>query len=367
MAVSPNRGSQSDDVAARVRLSACTGFALVSVLVAACGGGSSSPASPTVRVVPVPAGAGGAWSWSASCPFTPREGAACRSSNPDVGRAQLTADAWNLGAAPKSPTDVRMSIGSTGSLTVRGDLPDAPPCTASSCTAPSANTWVRGYPSVLYGINQCNADTSPASSPNLPLPMRVDAIPSDLIATSAYSADPAGATYDIAYDLWLNDSPTRAPCRTTGTIEVMVWTGYDSQALLPEALRIGTASSPFGVDGTGHTGTDAWSVYANNVYSAGRTAPWGGTFWFVLDRADAANHGTISVDLSSVLADVGGLLRRDYGWSDFQSSYWLDTIPFGMEFGPANGALTGPGSSNFSLTVSSLCLDTGTTVSSAPC
>ena len=69
-----------------------------------------------------------------------------------------------------------------------------------------------------------------APSPTFPLPARVDAIAPDLIGSTSYSADPADATYDIAYDLWLNDCSTRTPCRTSGTIEVMVWTAYDDRA-----------------------------------------------------------------------------------------------------------------------------------------
>ncbi len=346
-----------------VSLAAATLLALGPVLTACAG---SHESDPTVRMIPDSTTVG-AWAWTATCPFTPRAGPGCAGSNPRVGPAQLSGDEWNLGDTQGNPGNVGMSIDPSGHLTVRGDLPDAAPCTDAHCIAPSANTWVRGYPSVLYGINQCNASTSSPSSPKLALPMRVGAIPPDLIGTTTYSAAPDGVTYDIAYDLWLNDSSTRAPCRTTGTVEIMVWTGYDDRALLPTTLQIGRASSPFEIDGVAHTGHSAWSVYADNVYGAGRTAPWGGTLWFVLDKADAVTHGTVQVDLSSVLAAAGSLLQRDYGWHDFESSYWLDTIPFGMEFGPASGTLTGSGSSNFSLSVSGYCLSSRTTVSAATC
>jgi hypothetical protein len=346
----------------RLPLRAAIGAGLVSILTACTGTGQ---ANPTVRVVPAPAA--GTWSWSASCPFTPDRGTTCRAANPAIGNAQLSGDEWNLGDPQGKRGTVGMTADASRGVTVRADLPDAPPCTATDCTAPSANTWVRGYPSVLYGINQCNASTSPATSPELALPMRVDEIPPDLIGTTTYSLHPTDVTYDVAYDLWLNHSSTRAPCRTTGTLEVMVWTGYDDRALLPPSLLVGTVSSPFEIDGISSSGDHAWSVYASNLYGDGRTAPWGGTLWFVLDKREAVDHGTVRVDLSSVLAAAGGLLQRDYGWRDFGRSYWLDTIPFGMEFGPASGTLTGRGSSHFSLALSSFCLDTGTTVSTARC
>jgi hypothetical protein len=76
---------------------------------------------------------------------------------------------------------------------------------------------------------------------------------------------------------------------------------------------------------------------------------------------------TVSVDLSTVLSKVGTLLQNHYGWKDFGTHYWLDTIPFGMEYGPQSGTITGAGSSYFSLRLSSYCLDVGSTLSAATC
>ena len=75
----------------------------------------------------------------------------------------------------------------------------------------------------------------------------------------------------------------------------------------------------------------------------------------------------MSVDLSSVPSKVGTLLQNDYGWKDFGTHYWLDTIPFGMEDGPQSGTVTGAGSSYFSLRLSSYCLTVGSTLSAATC
>jgi hypothetical protein len=49
----------------------------------------------------------------------------------------------------------------------------------------------------------------------------------------------------------------------------MVWTDYDAQALLPASMQVGTANIPYAVDRTARSGTEAWSVYASNVYGAG--------------------------------------------------------------------------------------------------
>jgi hypothetical protein len=147
----------------------------------------------------------------------------------------------------------------------------------------------------------------------------------------------------------------------------MVWTDYDQQALLPESVKTGNASIPFNVNGTLHPGDGAWSVFVSNVFRGGHTEPWGGTVWLVLSKPNTVRTGTVSVDLSTVISEVGTLLQNDYGWSNFQRNYWLDTIPFGMEFGPESGTLTGTGSSYFSLHLSAYCLGVGATVSEASC
>ncbi len=325
------------------------------------------PVHPTVALLPDAAAGGGSWHWTSGCQFVPSALRACRRSNPDLGSAQLTGDEWNLGGGSAAAGSVTMSVHSPGAVMVRGHLPVTPPCTQSTCIAPSANTWVRGYPNVLYGINQCHARTSPPESPGLRLPMRVSAIPADLIGTTSYASSTRHVTYDIAYDMWLNDSATKTPCRTNGTVEVMVWTDYDERALLPDSVRVGSASIPFAVDGRDDTGAQAWSVYATNIDGGGQTVPWGGTIWFVLNQADVVSKGTVSVDLSTVLSSAGTLLQTRYGWSDFSRNYWLDTIPFGMEYGPESGGLFGAGPSYFSLNVSSFCLDVGKTSSDAAC
>ena len=338
---------------------------ILSPLLAACA--QTDAGFARVSLLPDPAAEGHAWAWTARCQFGPYAHKACEAAGPDLGAAQLNGDEWNLGGGVATAGSLGMSVNSPGALAVQGDFPSTPPCTEATCLAPSANTWVRGYPNVLYGINQCHSTTSPQESRILPLPMKVSAIPSDLIGTTTYSSQTLQVTYDIAYDLWLNNSDTKRPCRTDGTVEVMVWTSYDERALLPESMKVGTASIPFAADRVVEPGKQAWSIYVNDVYQNGQTAPCGGTVWLVLSKADVVSNGTVSVDLSSVLSAVGALLQNDYRWSDFPRHYWLDTIPFGMEFGPQSGTLTGTGSSYFSLKLSSYCLDVGTSISKAAC
>jgi hypothetical protein len=356
-----------ENIAQRARWRSRTTLAATCCVVAAALTACASVTSGhTVSLLPDAGANHKVWQWTPTCRLVPTTPRACAISAPNVGSAQFTGDEWNLGDVPGTPGSVTMSV-TRGALTVLGRIPSAPPCTDSTCIASSANTWVRGYPSVLYGINQCSASASPPGSATLRLPMRLSSIPTDLIGTTAYSSQTSHVTYDIAYDMWLNRTDTKTPCKKDGTVEVMVWTGYDQQALLPDSVKVGTATAPFSVNGTLHAGDGSWSVYASNVFGAGHTQPWGGTIWFVLNKADATSHGTVSVDLSTVLADAAALLQNNYGWSDVRKNYWLDTIPFGIEFGPQSGTLSAAGSSNFSLHVSSFCLGVGIAVSEATC
>ncbi|MGO9962528.1 MAG: GH12 family glycosyl hydrolase domain-containing protein [Acidimicrobiales bacterium] len=334
-------------------------------LLTGCGQAGAGPAG--VSLLPDPAATGSAWDWTAQCLYGPYAHSACEASGPDLGAAQLNGDEWNLGGGAATAGSLGMSVSSPGALELRGDLPAAPPCTQATCLAPSANTWVRGYPNVLYGINQCHAVNSPPESRLLPLPMRVSAIPADLIGTTTYDAQSPLVTYDVAYDLWLNRTDTRRPCRTDGTVEVMVWTDYDQQALLPASMQVEDVTIPFVTGGVVRAGKLAWTIYVSNVFAKGQTAPWGGAVWFVLNRDDVVAKGTVSVDLSYVLSVVGALLQNNYGWSEFRENYWLDSVPFGMEFGPQAGTPYGTGSTYFSLRLSSYCLEVGIELSHATC
>jgi hypothetical protein len=334
------------------------------VVLAACG--SAGPPRPDVALLPAPVASTHVWHWTGECPFGPEASEGCGRAGPILGFAQLNGDEWNLGG-PANAGSVDMSVGSSGAVTIKGSFSAGPPCTETTCLAPSAYTWVRGYPDILYGINQCSAGTSPPESPRLPLPMRLDSIPPHLIGVTAYSAQASQVTYDVAYDLWLHDTGTKQPCRSQGTLEIMVWTDYDARALLPVGMQVGTANIPVAVDKVARPDTQPWSVYASNIYPGGRTAPWGGTLWFVPSQAEVVGHGLVSVDLSAVLSAAGLLLHDDYGWPELERHYWLDTVPFGVEFGPASGNPMDSGPSRFSVQISAYCLDVRTSLLDAAC
>ena len=336
----------------------------VTLLLAGCG--SAEPPRPDVALLPTPAASSGGWRWTGQCPFGPAASKGCGAAGPILGFAQLNGDEWNLGG-PANAGSLSMSVRSGGAVRIEGHFARTAPCTDSTCLAPRAFTWVRGYPNVLYGINQCHAGTSPSPSPRLPLPMRLDSIPPHLIGVTAYSAMTSRVTYDVTYDLWLHQTGTKRPCRSQGTLEILVWTDYDARALLPASLQVGTASIPFAVDRAARPGSQAWSVYASNIFRDGRTEPWGGTLWFVPAVADVVGHGRVSVDLSAVLSTAGRLLHDNYGWPELRQHYWLDTASFGVEFGPASGNPIDSGPSRFSAEISSYCLDARTTLLVAAC
>jgi hypothetical protein len=343
------------------------GVAIVTVAAGLAACGSSSVPHHRITLVPNAQIAEAAWDWTSACRVGPRTSTGCADAGPVLGPSQLAGNAWNLGGSTATGGSVRMSVDRAGGLDLSSDLTAAPPCTDSTCIAPQANTWVRGYPSVLYGVDQCNATTSPPQAAELRLPIKVRTIPSDLIGRTTYAVQAPSVTYDVAYDLWLNPSDTTTPCRTDGTLEVMVWTDYDAASLLPDSLRMGTATIPFAVDGHVDEGRDAWIAYATNISGGGRTAPWGGTVWLVLDRSHTVTSGSIAVDLSAALAAAGRVVQDHFGWSSFADTYWLDTIAFGMEFGPSGGDPYSAGPTPFSMDLPVYCLDVGTTVAAADC
>ena len=156
---------------------------------------------------------------------------------------------------------------------------------ASTCLTRQGNTWVRGFPSVLYGTDQCHADTSPTPSPDSSFRCRVDAIPAISSATPPTTPQGAQVTYDVAYDLWLSPSDTKTPCQSDGTVEVMIWTDYaDAGAAARQPQGRHDDDPLLGQRSSSSPATQAWSVYANNIYGGGHTVPWGGTVWLVLDR-----------------------------------------------------------------------------------
>ena len=169
-----------------------------------------------------------------------------------LGRAQLngTREPRRDQAGRGSRADVHDADGRADGP---GELPVAPPCTAATCRAPSANTWVRAYTNVSYGRTRAGPPPRRPATRPCASPSRSSALPTHLVGTTSYSSEASQTTYDIAYDMWLNPSGTQRPCRTQGTVEVMLWTDYDRQALLPSP-PVASSSIPYAVGGVAHDG-----------------------------------------------------------------------------------------------------------------
>ena len=253
------------------------------------------------------------------------------SAGPHLGRAQLTGNEWNLGGTGDAGS-VAMALDAEGSLHVDGRFSATPPCTDERCIAPQANTWVRSFPSVLYGIDQCHADTSP--------PRRRACAP-DQGRLAAFDhrryhdlrRRRTNVTHDVAYDLWLNPSGTTTPCQTDGTLEVMVWTDHDARD--PARQLAGRARF------------DPLRGWRHRV--AGRRR---------MDRVRhqrvrGRTHGTVGRHRlarprprpnrrprdrrrrpARRAASVGSLLENTYGWSNFATHLLARHDAFGIEFGP---------------------------------
>lgn len=134
------------------------------------------------------------------------------------------------------------------------------------------------YPAVYLGCHYANC------SPGSNLPMQVGALGS--VTSSVDFSYVAGATYDAAYDIWLDPTP-----RTNGVnaMEIMIW--FNRQG----------AIQPIGsVVGTTTIGGRSWQVWqgsngSNNVISYVAPAPLAAWTFSVLDFiADVRNRGAIT-------------------------------------------------------------------------
>jgi Glycosyl hydrolase family 12 len=220
-----------------------------------------------------------------------------------------------------------MTIDSKGRLVTSADL--------SSATAQQGYTWVRGYPNVAYGVSPQAPAASPPPSSKLPLPLNLKQLPADVLATATYDVTQASSvTWDLAYEIWLE--PQKKVEQPTGkTLELMIWTDENESSLPPGYKE--TITMPYSVNGVRMSG--AWSVCISNGSRASNSTT---TIQLVLNTPK--NNAQIGVDLNSAFSNMEQALTKEYPtrWSSF-SSYYLDSIFFGTEFGPlTNDANAGP-------------------------
>ncbi len=271
-------------------------------------------------------GAGGPWEWYQSCRFIPSSKvppsprAGCQRSDPIFGPVVLNGDLWNLASTAKGGVVIRDTA--AGAMGVSADFRSAPQA--------SQSTWVLGDPNVTYGIQPQAAQSSPAPSSSLPLPMKLDALPKDVIATTNYKLAGTSTTrFDFSYDIWLEpQKAVEAP--GSGTLEVMVWTDDGNQALPPGYRE--TVSMDFSVNGVTEVGR--WGVYiSSGPKGSGATT----TVQLVLTKVIGA--GKVGIDLNDSFGQVETALKAydPSAWPTF-SKYYLDSITLGSEFGRKSGS-----------------------------
>jgi hypothetical protein len=134
------------------------------------------------------------------------------------------------------------------------------------------------YPAVYYGCHYTNC------SPGTNLPMQVSAISS---ATSSISYNfVSGATYDAAYDIWLDPSPKKDGVNAQ---EIMIWFNRQG-SIQPIGSQVGTTT----------IGGRSWAVWqgsngSNAVVSYVAPSPVSSWNFSVLDFInDVKNRGAIT-------------------------------------------------------------------------
>lgn len=261
----------------------------------------------------------GPWEWSPQCPFLPIATNGCQNGDPVFGPIILNGDLWNTGSAASGGAE--MDIDSKGRLIASSDF--------SSANAAQNTTWVRGYPNVGYGVAPQAPNSAPPRSPKFPLPLNLKQLPDDVIATIDYDVSEASSvTYDLAYDIWL-EPQKQVDTPRAKTLELMIWTDENRPALPPGYKE--TITMPYSLDGVRKSG--AWGIYITN---GSQTSNATTTIELVLKTPKG--NAQIGVDLNSAFSSMEKALMKEYPsrWSSF-SSYYLDSIFLGTEFGPLAG------------------------------
>jgi Glycosyl hydrolase family 12 len=193
----------------------------------------------------------------------------------------------------------------------------------NSSIANAANGAPGGYPAIYKGCHWS------ACTPGSGFPIQVSDIHARTVTTSWSTSQPGGGSdYDVAYDVWFNQTPT-ANGQPNGT-ELMIWLNHNGPV------------QPFG------------SKVASNVNIGGR----GYNLWFGKQGWNTVSYtmtsGTTSVsnlDLQSLIADA---VSRGY----IKPSWYLIDVEAGFELWQGGAGLA---TNSFSVKVAG-----GTTPSSGP-
>jgi hypothetical protein len=151
-----------------------------------------------------------------------------------------------------------------------------------------------GYPSIYSG---CSAGVCTAGTK---MPIRVGDLKPGTITSSWTTAQPAGGAYDVAYDIWFNQT-TPATSKPPDGGELMIWLAH----------RGGSQIAPAGAP-TAHVSIGG---YAYTLWV------WHHRISYVMDRPASSVR---NLDISAIVADAA---RRGY----LLASYYLLNVQAGFE------------------------------------
>jgi hypothetical protein len=171
---------------------------------------------------------------------------------------------------------------------------------ANSAIANATNGSPGAYPSIYQGCHWGNCSSGGLTS----APVQVSALTSGKVTTSWSTTQPGGSAnaYDVAYDIWFNQTPTTSG-QPNGT-EMMVWLNHNGSV------------QPFG------------SLVASNVSIGGHTYNiWYGT---------QSSWDTVTYDMTTASTSVSGLdvgtLAQDMVSRGYTNSSWyLIDVEAGFE------------------------------------
>jgi hypothetical protein len=171
---------------------------------------------------------------------------------------------------------------------------------ANSSIANATNGEPGAYPSIYQGCHWGNCSSGGLTSS----PIEVSGLTTGKVTTSWSTTQPGGSSnaYDVAYDIWINQTPTTSG-QPNGT-EIMVWLNHNGSV------------QPYG------------SEVASNVSLGGHTY----NIWYGTQSSwDTVTYDMTSASTSVSNLDVGTLAQDSVSRGYTKSSWYLIDIEAGFE------------------------------------
>jgi hypothetical protein len=165
---------------------------------------------------------------------------------------------------------------------------------ANSSISNATNGAPGGYPSLYKGCHWGACTTGSG------LPIPVSSMTTGAVTTSWSTTQPGNGAYDVAYDIWFNQTPTTSG-QPNGA-ELMIWLNHNG-SVQPFGSQVGTAS-------IGGRGYNVW---------------FGNQGWNTISYTMTAGTTSVSnLDIDQIVADA---ISRGY----IQNSWYLIDVEAGFE------------------------------------